>query len=143
MALREEALEKMTDPSKINCFRLVGKDQYMCWDVEFTGGERVWLTEPTVPMFVRSPKGAIKKVFGEDYLSDFHFDKSGLFAINLNNLIEVERRTLTKGGANSTKSLVAKFKDKISYNLVSGPAEYVDAMADAIEQAIEERNEKE
>ena len=142
MALREEALERMVDPSKINCLRLTGNGQYMSWIVEFVGGKSVELTQPTVPMFVRSPRSAIKKALGENFLDDFHFDKSGLFAVNLENLKNVERRVLDKNCVNSSKSLVVKFKDKMAYNLVSGRAEFVDAMADSIEQALENRSER-
>ena len=142
MALREEALLKMTDPAKINCFRLVGKGQYMSWNVEFVGGESVMLTDPTIPMFVRSPRAAIKKALGDNFLDDFHFDKSGLFAVNLENLDSFEARTLTKNVEPATKSLVVKFKDRRAYNIVTGQDNYVDAMAGAIEQAIENREEK-
>ena len=141
MALNVETLEKMADSKKVNCLRLVGRGQYMCWCAEFVGGESALLTEPTIPAFVRSPKGAIKKALGEDYIASFHFDKSGLFAVNLENLVNVERRSITQSRFVQTKSLVAKFKDKVSYSLVAGDGHYVDAMADAIEQAINEREE--
>ena len=142
MALNQETLEKMSDPSKVNCLRLVGKGQYMCWSVEFVGGESALLTEPTIPAFVRSPRGAIKKALGDSYVEPFHFDKSGLFAVNLENLVNVERRSITQSRFVQTKSLVAKFKDNVSYNLVAGESVYVDAMADFIEQAIENREER-
>lgn len=142
MNLIEETLEKMTDPSKVNCLRLISKGTYMSWCVEFVGGESAMLTEAMIPMFVRSPRAALKRALGDEYVRDFHFDKSGLFAVNLENLVNVERRNITQDRFVQTKSLVVKFKDRVSYSLVAGEAQYVDAMADSIEQAIENREER-